>query len=79
MSTIKEKVNKIVKERGGNPHKVYIGDAQNSNLAREITQSEVIHNPERYKGKVVLKFGKEMVEVKPDPPKKKTATTKKEE
>lgn len=70
MSTIREKVNKIVKERGSNPHKVYIGDAQHSDLARGITQSEVVMNPKRYKGVVVLKYGKEMVEVKPDPNKK---------
>jgi hypothetical protein len=75
MASMKDKMQKVVDERG-KAHKIYVGDAQKAELARDFTSGEVVINTDRYKGRIVMKYGKHLEEIKPDTSKKKTTEEK---
>lgn len=60
-----KKVEAIVAKRG-RPEKAYIGELKMLMIVKPIVTVETIFNERRYSGKIVLRYGNELVEVKPD-------------
>lgn len=63
--SLQKKVNEVIAKRG-RPEKAYFGNFPMFMFLNPLVTVEAIFNESRYIGKVVLRYGNEMVEVLPD-------------